>query len=123
MKRNRLHLFAIALASIVLLLVMSGCEQKTINQIKADPSRYANREVAVVGHVVRSFSLMGRGAYEVDDGTGKLWVVSERGVPRSGAQIVVKGTIRDAYNLSSFIALPEPVNAGLVMIEQSHRAK
>jgi hypothetical protein len=110
-------------ACACLTLMLSGCEQKTINEIKADPSRYANREVAVVGTVIRSFSALGRGAYEIDDGTGKLWVVSERGVPREGARIGVKGTIRDAYNFGAFIKLPEPVGSGLVMIENSHKAR
>jgi hypothetical protein len=104
-------------------LIVTGCEQKSINDIRADPSRYANREVGVVGNVTRSFSVLGKGAYELDDGTGRLWVVSENGVPRDGARVAVKGTIRDAYNLSSFVKLPEPVTSGLVMIESSHKAR
>jgi hypothetical protein len=123
MRRLRYVRCALLLATVLWALAMSGCEQKTINQIKADPSRYANRDVSVVGNVVRSYSILGRGAYEVDDGTGKLWVVSEKGVPREGAKIVVSGTIRDAYNLGSFIKIPEPVSAGMVMIEKSHKAR
>jgi hypothetical protein len=108
---------------VVVALLASGCEQKSIRQIKAEPSRYAHREIAVVGNVIRSFSVLGRGAYEIEDGTGKLWVVSETGVPREGARVVVRGTIRDAYDLGSFVKLPEPVSSGLVMIEGSHRAR
>jgi hypothetical protein len=102
---------------------MSGCEQKTINEIRAEPSRYANKEVSVVGTVTRSYSVLGKGVYEIDDGTGKLWIASEKGVPREGAKVVVKGTIRDGYNLGSFIKLPEAISSGLVMIESSHKAK
>jgi hypothetical protein len=102
---------------------MTGCEQKQINQIKADPSRYANREVAVIGTVTRSFSVLGKGAYEVEDETGKLWVVSDRGVPREGAHVLARGKIRDAFNLSSVVKLPEPISSGLVMIENSHKAE
>ncbi len=123
MRRLRFERYALLLAAVLLALAMSGCEQKTINQIKADPSRYANREVGITGNVVRSYSVLGRGAYEVDDGTGKLWVVSERGVPREGAKIVVRGTIRDAYNLGSFVKIPDPISTGLVMIENSHKAR
>ena len=123
MRRFRNKRYALLLAAVLWAVAMSGCEQKTINQIKADPSRYANHEVSVVGKVARSYSLLGRGAYEVDDGTGRLWVVSEKGVPREGARIVVSGTIRDAYNLGSFIKIPEPVSTGLVMIESSHKAR
>ncbi len=112
------------LAAVVLwTLAMAGCDQKTINEIRAEPSRYANKEVTVVGAVTRSYSILGRGAYEIDDGTGKLWIVSEKGVPREGARVGVKGTIRDGYNLGSLIKLPEPVSSGLVMIESSHKAR
>ncbi len=110
-------------AFVFLALMMVACEQKTINEIKADPSRYANKEVAIAGTVTRSVSALGAGAYEVDDGTGKLWVISKSGVPREGAKVVVKGTIRDAYNFGSIIRLPEPVSSGLAMIESSHKAK
>lgn len=123
MRQKRYSRYALLTVIALLVLFMLGCEQKSINQIRADPSRYANQEVAVTGTVVRSVSLLGRGAFEIEDGTGKLWVVSEKGVPREGAKVVVKGTIRDAYNLGSFVKLPEPVSSGLVMIEKSHRAR
>jgi hypothetical protein len=123
MRRIRYQKQALFAVIVFLALVMAGCEQKSINEIRADPGRYANREVAVVGNVTRSYSVLGKGTYEIDDGTGKLWVVSESGVPRNGARVVVKGTIRDAYNLGSLVKLPEPVTSGLVMIESSHEAR
>ena len=115
--------YAALFAVILWALLMSGCEQKTINEILADPSRYANREVAVVGTVVWSSSVIGRGAYQIEDGTGKLWVISDKGVPREGARVIVKGTIRDAFNFGSLIKLPEPMRSGLAMIETSHKAR
>jgi hypothetical protein len=118
-RKLRSCVFGIGILFCVLFLV--GCEQKTINEIMADPSRYANKEVAVVGDVTRSVSILGKGAYEVEDGTGRLWVVSQSGVPRKGASVVVKGKIRDAYDLTSF-KLPEPVSSGVVLIEISHKA-
>ena len=113
-----------ALAILALLaLVAAGCEGRTINQIKAEPNRYANHDVAIAGNVVQSYSVLGRGAYEIDDGTGRLWIVSERGVPRKGARVVARGKIRDAFDLGSIIKLPEAVSSGMVMIEDSHKAK
>jgi hypothetical protein len=110
-----------AVMGIALLLV--ACEQQTINQIKAEPDRYAKHEVAIVGKVVRSYSILGWGAYEVEDGTGKLWVVSEKGVPRTGARIVVKGKIKDGFNLGSVVKLPEAISSGMVLIESEHHAR
>jgi hypothetical protein len=115
--------YAILVILLLCAFAMAGCEQKQIVQIRAEPSRYANREVAVIGTVTRSFSVLGRGAYEVEDPTGKLWVVSERGVPREGAQVIVRGTIRDAFNLSSFVKLPQEISSGLAMIEHSHKSR
>ncbi len=114
---------ATLLALIALILFLAACEQKTIKQIMAEPDRYASHEVGITGRVVRSYSVLGRGAYEVDDGTGRLWVVSERGVPRSGARVAVKGKIKDGFDLGSIVRLPDPIRSGLVMIESAHRAR
>ena len=43
--RHTLIGFVIAAA-----LFAAACEQKSISQIKAEPERYSNKEVAVVGH-------------------------------------------------------------------------
>jgi hypothetical protein len=122
MRIKKLQGCVFVIVMLFCVLVLTGCEQKTINDIMADPSRYANKEVAIVGNVTRSVSILGRGAYEIEDGTGKLWVVSQTGVPRKGARIAVKGKVRDAYDLTSF-NLPELVSSGLVLIEISHKAR
>jgi len=119
--------------SMVLLLgglIAAGCAGKTINDILADPQRYANHDIEIVGNVVESFSVVGKGFYRVQDGTGKLWVYSSKGVPRKGARVRVKGKIRDGFDFGSLgeiLPLPEPVKErienGLLMIESSHKAK
>lgn len=107
-------------------LVLSACATRSVNQILADPARYRNREVRVSGSVVESYSLTNRGAYLIDDQSGQLWVVSDRGVPRKGARVTVKGTIREGFNLGTLgdrISLPAGIGSGLVMMESSHNAK
>lgn len=121
--RGNFRVYAGLTLFVLWALAMAGCEQKTINEIKAEPGRYANRDVAIVGNVTRSVSLLGRGAYEIDDGTGKLWIISDKGVPREGARVAVKGKIRDAFDLSSLVKLPEQISSGMVMVEDSHRAR
>ena len=116
------------LATVVLgglVLALTGCAHRRINQIFADPQRYANHDVGVTGNVVKSVSLLGKGAYQVDDGSGRLWVIAttNRGVPREGARVGVRGRIRDGFNLGGIIKLPEIVRSGMVMIESDHRAK
>ena len=70
-------------------LTSSACAStRTINQLLADPSRYRNDTVQLSGEVIDSYSLADRGAYQIDDGTGRLWVVSEHGVPRKSARVI-----------------------------------
>jgi hypothetical protein len=115
-----------ASAMMFLLVFQAGCAVRSINHVMADPHRYANREVGIKGEVIESYSVVGRGAYRVDDGTGQLWVVSDKGVPRKGAKIVVHGKIKDGYdlgNLGALIKLPEKFASGMVMIEREHKAQ
>ena len=74
-------------------LALTGCPERIrIGDIEKDPGRYYNREVTVAGRVVRSYGAAGAGIYEVDDGTGKIWVATEKyGVPGKDTYIGVTG--------------------------------
>jgi hypothetical protein len=87
---------ALLLAAVFLL---TACPSQTsISKINADPARYRNKEVGIVGTVKDSYGALGQGAYEIDDGTGRLWVVTRRGVPSRGARIGVKGRVYTGFN-------------------------
>jgi len=111
-----------ALLAVMLGIALSSCGATTINHVLADPSRYADKEVTVGGRVVKSASILGRGAYQIDDGSGTLWVVTKRGAPREGAKVKVTGRVRDVVNLGELIPLPPEVRSGLVLVETSHKA-
>jgi hypothetical protein len=108
--------------AVSLALGLAGCATKSINRIMAEPSRYNNRDVTIKGTVVKSASVLGHGTYQIDDGTGTLWVVSKKGVPRRGAHVKVTGKIRDVVDLGGVIPLPPEVGSGLVMTESRHKA-
>ena len=95
--RNRLSL---TLLLIVGTLMLAACPSRTsIEKINSDPGRYAGREVAIGGRVSNSFGLLGSGVYQVEDGTGQIWVFSQRyGVPSNGAKVGVKGTISQGFS-------------------------
>lgn len=79
---------------VIMGLALMACEKVKIGDINADPGRFMNKEVAVVGTVTQSIGALGKGVYQIDDGTGRLWVLStSRGVPAKGAKIGVKGNI------------------------------
>jgi hypothetical protein len=88
---------SIVLSVFITLLAigLTGCpERKRIRDITADPGRYNNKEVTIVGRVTNSYGALGYGAFEIDDGTGRMWVVTEKyGVPSKGAVIGVSGRV------------------------------
>jgi len=82
------------IAILMMGLALVACERVKIGDINADPGRFMNKEVAVAGTVTQSIGALGRGIYQVDDGSGRLWVLSNgRGVPSKGAKIGVKGRV------------------------------
>lgn len=104
-------------------LGLVACRETTIAKLLAEPDRYRDDEVGLKGDVIKSASVLGRGAYQLDDGTGTIWVVSTKGVPRQGARVAVKGRVRDVVDLGTLIPLPPEVASGLVLVETEHRAR
>ena len=74
-------------------LVLTACEPVKIGDIKADPSRFRDKTVRVEGTVTTAFGVLSTGAYEIEDDTGKIYVISNRGVPSSGARVRVEGSV------------------------------
>ncbi|MCM3902817.1 MAG: hypothetical protein ND866_14020 [Pyrinomonadaceae bacterium] len=88
---KRLALSSLLLVGVVFL---TGCpQQETISRINSDPGSYRNKEVGIAGNVTDSYGVLGNGAYEIDDGTGKIWVVTTRGVPSRGSKVGAKGKV------------------------------
>lgn len=83
----------IAWALLAAPLLFTGCAPVTIARINADPSRYYHRTIRVDGTVVTSVGLLGTGGYQIDDGTGKIFVISRTGVPSSGSRVSVTGNV------------------------------
>lgn len=74
-------------------LSLTAFAKTSINKINADPGRYYNKKVTVEGTVTDSYGVLGQGAYEIDDGTGRIWVLAERAVPARGAHVEAKGHV------------------------------
>jgi hypothetical protein len=85
------------------LVSLSGCKGATpIKKLLDDPSQYDGQMVQIAGEVTRSIGVLGTGVYQVDDGTGKLFVVSkDGGAPREGAHVGVRGTFKSAFTIGT----------------------
>lgn len=80
-------------------LLLTACPSQTnIARINADPGRYSGKEVGIAGTVTDSYGAAGIGAYEIDDGTGKIWVATRRGIPSRGARVGAKGYVRNGFS-------------------------
>ena len=87
--KNRFLAVAVLLGTT---LLFSACPTETsIGRLNGDPGRYRNKEVSVRGTVNNSFGALGMGAYELEDETGRIWVLTENGVPTKGSQIRAVG--------------------------------
>ena len=85
-------------------LAVMACNEKTtsIKTLLADPGRYDGQTVRIAGEVESSIGALGYGAYELQDGTGTLPVVTEGGgAPARGSKVGVEGTFRAAFTLGT----------------------
>jgi hypothetical protein len=105
-----------SLAIVPLLLALTACGSIRISRINADPSRYANRSVTVTGRVVNSVGVLGRGGYQLEDATGRIYVISTTGVPSRGSTVKVTGTVTPGVQV-----LGNPV--GVAIREEHHRVR
>jgi hypothetical protein len=95
--RQTTAVWILALGAVV---GLSSCGYTKIGRINADPSRYINRTVRVEGRVTNSFGAMSMGGYQVEDDTGKIFVVSNRGVPSKGAGVAVSGRVMEGVTIA-----------------------
>ena len=85
---------------VLLLLIvfwLSACgAYLSISEIKNEPNRYRNRKVYIRGRVVETISIpfVQKGMFQVNDGTGKVWVMSRKRMPFRGDKVTVKGKVR-----------------------------
>jgi hypothetical protein len=82
-------------------LLLTACPSQTnIAKINADPDRYRGKEIGIAGTVTDSYGAAGVGAYEIDDGTGKIWVATRRGVPSRGSRVGAKGYVHNGFSFA-----------------------
>jgi hypothetical protein len=100
----RLHHRAVVGPSLALTLVLlAGCAGVTpISELLQNSSKYNGKTVRIKGTVKESAGLLGRGAYQVNDKTGTLTVVSQTAAPPpTGSTTGVKGVFQSLLTIGS----------------------
>ena len=91
MKNRKITLIIVP---VVIGLALIGCERERISTINSDPGRFLHKDVVVAGTVTQAIGAFSHGIYQLDDGTGVIWVYSSsRGAPSKGARVGVRGRI------------------------------
>jgi hypothetical protein len=91
-------------ASLMLGLVLVGlsaCSRTIrIRDLLDRPQEYDGKTVQVEGTVTQSAGVLGTGAFEIDDGTGKIYVIARgQGIPREGAKTKAQGRFESVFSL------------------------
>ena len=111
---RRVFFLSVVLAGV---LALSACPSKTtVAKINQNPSRYQNQQVGLIGRVTDSYGLMGNGIYELDDGTGRIWVMTTRGVPTKGTRVGASGRVHTGVSFGGR-------TYGLVLQEEERRTR
>lgn len=99
-------------------LLASACPSRVnIGKIIANPSKYQDKEVVIAGRVTNSFGVAFIGGiYKIDDGTGSIWVVTNKDVPSKGAEVGLKGRVQNGVNYSG-------KNYGIGVVENERRVR
>jgi hypothetical protein len=75
---------------VTLLASLFGCRTPVIT-VKESPEK-VGKTVYLTGKVVRLAPFLGNAAYQIEDATGKIWVVTTQ-IPQSNQQINIKGKV------------------------------
>jgi hypothetical protein len=90
-------------ASLMLLTVLvglNGCSRTIrIRDLLDQPQEYNGKTVQVEGTVTQSAGVLGTGAFEIDDGSGRIYVIARgQGVPREGAKTKAEGRFEAVFS-------------------------
>jgi len=84
-------------------MVFLSCAARTrIFDIKQTPQRFHDRTVSISGTVTNTITLpvLNVGVFQVDDGSGKIWVKPKRKTPLMDERVSITGKIKVGITIS-----------------------
>jgi hypothetical protein len=96
-----LCIFAICVVLMMIPTLASCSKTIKISDITGNLSQYNGKSVSINGYVGNTLwnALTGRGAYQVDDGSANIWVVTSKEPPVKGVKVSIQGTVSPAFTL------------------------
>jgi hypothetical protein len=110
------HIINILAVAVLLFVASCGGNATAIKDLMADPASYDGKTVQVRGEVKSNVGALGLGAYQLDDGTGTIMVVTTSGgAPREGAKVDCQGKFRSGFTLGD--------QSAAVIMEESRKLR
>ncbi|KGF72063.1 hypothetical protein DO97_13225 [Neosynechococcus sphagnicola sy1] len=78
-------------------LARFGIGTTPISQIVSNPSQYQNATIR--GKVINQIGVLGRGAYEIQDNSASVWVVTQSGMPPINSTVTVRGRASEGISI------------------------
>jgi hypothetical protein len=87
-------------AFLLAALGLTGCSTHTsIADINRDPGHFTGKEITIGGQASNAFGAFGNGVFQVDDGTGNIWVFSQNfALPGNGSRVSVTGQVQQGFS-------------------------
>jgi hypothetical protein len=99
--QEKMRKASLFISPLLLALFLVACGTTKIADVNHDPGRFAGKEITISGRVSTSVGIFKQGAFEVDDGTGKIWVLSDQfGVPAQDSSVKVTGTVEPGATIA-----------------------
>jgi hypothetical protein len=102
-----------AAAVLVLGLVVFGCSKPRISAIKRSPEDWTNKVVTLTGEVTGRMGHTASGTqfFQIDDGSGELWVLDTGEGYQPGTEVTITGRINTGVRIGgvtfSILLVPE----------------
>lgn len=85
--------FTKIISRTTLLVSLVGC-RSSLTSVAEVSQQKIDKTVSLTGKVVHVSPLIDRAAYQIEDATGKIWVVTTQNLPELGQPISIKGQIK-----------------------------
>jgi len=91
----------LALLFLMILFISSCATYVHLAEIKDRPKEFDEKTVVVRGRVVETISIpfVNKGMYQLDDGTDKIWVLSNQRIPFRGDKVIVEGKVKTGFTI------------------------
>lgn len=100
-KLGKAVLFLLVLAVLGAGVYVYYFQPVPIEKLRENPRAYGGKTVRIRGEVLNHASVLGYGAFDLQDQTGQITVVTSLPTPQVGEILTVEGEVRQPFSMGS----------------------